>query len=164
MVKNLPCNARDAGPGRSHMPRGNRVHVPQPRSLHFGSRLFICNFILFSKFWIIFTIIVLHSFSVSLLSSVISSSFVWFGYTYPVPFPAGYSSISSSCLYFCVRAGLSVFWNFVLSLYCGGFSLWVGFDGWLVKVSWLEKLVSVFCWVQLDFFSLECNKVSSNEL
>ena len=50
------------------------------------------------------------------------------------------------------------------SLYCGVSSLWVGLYGWLVKVSWLEKLVSVFWWVELDFFSLECNEVSSNEL
>ena len=40
----------------------------------------------------------------------------------------------------------------------------MGLDGWLVKVSWLAKLVSVFWWVELDFFSLECNEVSSNEL
>ena len=40
---------------------------------------------------------------------------------------------------------------------------WVGLHGWLVKVSWLGKLVSVFWWVELDFFSLECNEVSSNE-
>ena len=38
-----------------------------------------------------------------------------------------------------------------------------GVDGWLVKVSWLGTLVSVFWWVELDFFSLECNEVSSNE-
>ena len=50
------------------------------------------------------------------------------------------------------------------SLYCGASSLWVGLYGWLVKVSWLGKLVSVFWWVELDFFSLECNEVSSNEL
>ena len=42
--------------------------------------------------------------------------------------------------------------------------LWVGLYGWLVKVSWLGKLVSVFWWLELDFFSLECNEVSSNEL
>ena len=30
---------------------------------------------------------------------------------------------------------------------------------WFVKVSWLGKLVSVFWWVELDFFSLECNEV-----
>ena len=42
--------------------------------------------------------------------------------------------------------------------------LWVGLDVFLVKISWLGKLVSVFWWVELDFFSLECNEVSSNEL
>ena len=51
----------------------------------------------------------------------------------------------------------------VVPLYCGGYSLWVGLDGWLVKVSWLGKFVSVFCWVELDFFSLECKEVSSSE-
>ena len=40
------------------------------------SGLFICNFILFSRFWIIFTIIILNSFSGRF---PISSSFVWFG-------------------------------------------------------------------------------------
>ena len=39
--------------------------------------------------------------------------------------------------------------------------MWVGLDKWLVKVSWLRKLVSVFWWVELDLFSLECNEVSS---
>ena len=51
----------------------------------------------------------------------------------------------------------------VVPLYCGGSSLWVGLDEWLVKVSWLGKLVLVFWWVELNFFSLECNEVSSNE-
>ena len=50
------------------------------------------------------------------------------------------------------------------SFYCGVCSLYVGFYQWLVKVSWLGKLVSVFWWVELDFFSLECNEVFSNEL
>ena len=39
----------------------------------------------------------------------------------------------------------------------------MGLDVGLVEVCWLEKLVSVFWWVELDFFSLECNGVSSNE-
>ena len=39
-----------------------------------------------------------------------------------------------------------------------------GLDEWLVRVSWLGELVSVFWWVELDLFSLECNKVSSGEL
>ena len=43
------------------------------------------------------------------------------------------------------------------------FSLWVGLGKWLFKVSWLGKLVSVFWWVELDLFSLECNEVSSSE-
>ncbi|MCH3753997.1 hypothetical protein LZB89_08935, partial [Campylobacter coli] len=83
---------------------------------------------------------------------------------YPVPLPAEYSSVFSSWLDCCVWGGLSVFWQFVVPLYCGGSSLWVGLDEWLVKVSWLGKLVSVFWWVELDLFSLECNEVSSNEL
>ena len=41
----------------------------------------------------------------------------------------------------CVWDDLSVFWQFVVPLYCGGSSLWMGLDGWLVKVSWLGKLV-----------------------
>ena len=32
---------------------------------------------------------------------------------YPVPLPAGYSSVSSSCLYCGVSGGLSEFWPFV---------------------------------------------------
>ena len=32
---------------------------------------------------------------------------------YPVPLPAGYSSVSSSCLYCRVWGGLSEFWQFV---------------------------------------------------
>ena len=52
-------------------------------------------------------------------------------------------------------------WN---SLYYGVSSLWVGLYQWLVKVSWVGKLVSEFWWVKLDFFSLECNEVSRNEL
>ena len=50
------------------------------------------------------------------------------------------------------------------SLYRGVSSLWVGLYRCLVKVSWLGKLVSLFWWVELDLFSLECNEVPSNEL
>ena len=37
--------------------------------------------------------------------------------------------------------------------------------GWTtgLKFSWLGKLMSVFWCVELSFFSLECNGVSSNE-
>ena len=78
---------------------------------------------------------------------------------YHVPLPAEYFSAFSSCLDCSVWGGLSVSWQLVVPLYCGGSSLWVGLDRWLVKVSWLRKLVSVFWWVELDFFSLECNEV-----
>ena len=49
----------------------------------------------------------------------------------------------------------------------GGIVRWlvkVSWLGWLVKVSCVGKFMSVFWWVELDFFSLECNEVSSNEL
>ena len=36
-------------------------------------------------------------------------------------------------------------------------------DDWLVKVSWFGKLALVFWLVELDFFSLEYNGVSSSE-
>ena len=83
---------------------------------------------------------------------------------YPVPLPAGYFSVSSS-VYIAVF-GVAFLYSGSLwsSLYCGVSSLWVGLYWWLVKVSWLGKLVSVFWCVELDFFSLECNEVSSNEL
>ena len=42
-------------------------------------------------------------------------------------------------------------------------SFWFGLDKWLVKISWLGKLVSVFWWVKLNLFSLEDNEVSSSE-
>ena len=48
------------------------------------------------------------------------------------------------------------------SLY-GVSSLWVGLDEWLVKVSWLGKLASVFWWVELDLFFLKHKEVSSSE-
>ena len=82
---------------------------------------------------------------------------------YLVPLPAGYFSAFSSVHI----AGFGVVFLYSGSLwsylFCGVSSLWVGLDRWLVKVSWLGKLVSVFWWVELDFFSLECNEVSSNE-
>ena len=80
-----------------------------------------------------------------------------------VPLPAGYFSAFSSCLDCCVWSGLSVFWRSVVAFYYGGFTQWVGLDDWLVKVSWLGKLASVLWCMELDFFSLVCNGVPSNE-
>ena len=53
------------------------------------------------------------------------------------------------------------FWS---SLYCGVSLLCVGLYRWLVKVSWLGKLVLMFWWMELYFFSLKCNEMSINEL
>ena len=78
---------------------------------------------------------------------------------YNVSLPDEYFSAFSFCLDCCVWGCLSVCSEFVVPLYCGGCSLWVGLDEWLVKVSCLEKL----WWVELDLFSLECNDMSSSE-
>ena len=88
---------------------------------------------------------------------------VWFGEHLSCYLPAECFSAFSSCLDCYIWGGLSVFWRFVVLLYCEGSSLWVGLDEWLVNVSWLGKLVSVFWWVGLDLFSLEYNEVSSSE-
>ena len=94
---------------------------------------------------------------------LISSSFVWFGGHLSFPLPVEYLSAFSSCLYCCVLGDLSVLWQFMVPLLYGGSLLWVDLDGWLVKVFWLGKFVSVFWWVELDFFSLEYNEVSSSQ-
>ena len=41
----------------------------------------------------------------------------------------------------------------VVPFYYDDFAPWVGLDDWLVKVSWLGKLVSVFWCMEMDFFS-----------
>ena len=63
---------------------------------------------------------------------------------YPGPLPAGYSSVSLSCLYCCVWDGLSVFWKFVefsllWSFLAVGGVVWVACQGFLVS----EACVSV---------------------
>ena len=74
---------------------------------------------------------------------------------YPVPLPAGYSSVSS-LVYIAVFGVVFLYsgslWS---SLYCGVSLLCVSLYRLLVKVSGLGKLVSVFWWVELYFFSLE---------
>ena len=51
----------------------------------------------------------------------------------------------------------------MVPLYCGGCSLWLGLDYWLVKVAWIGRLVVVFWWAELNLSFLECNEVSSSE-
>ena len=83
---------------------------------------------------------------------------------YPVPLSAGYPSNSSFWLYYCVWGGLSVFWQFVefsllWSFLTVGGVVSVACQGFLVREACVSVLVG-----ELDFFSLECNEVSSNEL
>ena len=145
---------------------GSSVHgIFQARVLEWGaivfpcifsiliSRLFICNSILFSRFWIIFTIIIWNYLSGRF---PIFSSFVLFGvhlfclflYLLGIPLSLHLVYIAEFGVAFLYSGSL---WS---SLYCGISSLWVGFYQCLVKVSWLGRLMSVF-WVELDFFSLE---------
>ena len=51
----------------------------------------------------------------------------------------------------------------MVPLYCGGSLLCVGLDGWLVNVSWLEKLVSCsggWSWVSSLWSAIKCSVVS----
>ena len=107
---------------------------------------------LLSFFWILFQV---DSLSPPLLFDL--------GGTYHVPLPVEYFSAFSFCLDCCVWGTLSVGWMFKVPLYCGVCSLWVGLDWWLVKISRLGETAPVFWCVELDFFSLECNEVSSSE-
>ena len=80
------------------------------------SSLFICNSILFSRFWIIFTIIILNSFSGRL---PVSFSFVWLG---------GHLSCSfTCCIFLCLFILfrlLCLGWPFCRLEVCGSSLLW----------------------------------------
>ena len=67
-----------------------------------------CDSTLFSRFWIFFTVIIQNFYQVDSLSLPLLFGLVGI---YPVPLPAGYSSVSSSFIWLCL--GLSVFWQFV---------------------------------------------------
>jgi len=106
-------------------------------------RLFICNSILFSRFWIIFTIIIWNSLSGRF---PISSSFVWFG---------GHSSCSFTCWVFLCLFILFIFlglgWPFRILEVCGSSLLWrfltvggvgqVACQGFLVREACVSVLV-----------------------
>ena len=108
----------------------------------------------------IFTIIVQNSLSgrFPVSSSLVWWAFILFLYLLGIPLYLRLVYIGVFGVAFLYSGSL---WG---SLYCEVSSLWVGSYGWLDKVSWLGKLVLVFWWVGLDFFSLECNEVSSNKL
>ena len=114
------------------------------------SSLFICNSILFSRLWIICTIIILNSFSGRLTISFVCLFVCLF---YHVSSHAEYFSAFSVCLDCCVWGALSVGGKVVIPLNSEVFSLWVELDQWLVKVFWLGELVSVFWWLGLNLLS-----------
>ena len=106
------------------------------------SSLFICNSILFSRFWIIFTIIIQNHFQVDSLSPPL-----WFGLVgfYHASSPAEYFSAFSFCLDCCVWGALSVGWNFVALLLwsllsVGGVGL-VACQGFLLRKACVGVLV-----------------------
>ena len=70
---------------------------------------------------------------------------------YPVPLPAGIPlCLQIVCI---AEFGVSFLYSGSLwsSVYCAVSLLWMGLYQWLVRVSWLGKLVLVFWWVELDF-------------
>ena len=78
---------------------------------------------------------------------------------YHVPLTAEYFSAFSSCLDCCVWGGLSVFWQFVVPLYCGGSFLCVGWDecqGFLVR----EACVGGWSWISSLWSAMKCPVVS----
>ena len=82
----------------------------------FDSRLYNCNSILFSRFWIIFIIIILNSFSGRF---PISSSFVWLG----GHFSCSFTCWVFRCLFILFRL-LCLEWAFCILVLCGSFLLW----------------------------------------
>ena len=77
---------------------------------------------------------------------------------YPVPLSAGYSSVSSSCLYCCVWGGISVFWKFVE--FC---LLWSFLT--VSRVWWVACQVSCWCsggwsWISPLWHAMKCPVMS----
>lgn len=81
---------------------------------------------------------------------------------YDIPSSAVYFSVFSFGLTYWVWGLLSAGWKVVVPLNCGVYSPWVGWDQCLVKVSWLEGLVPVSWWMELDLVFLEGSAVSSS--
>ena len=107
--------------------------------------------ILFPRFWIIFTIIPLNSFSGRL---PISSSFVWSGGFYLAPSSALCFSVFSFCLSYCVLGLLSAGCRFVFPVVFGVCPLWLMLVQWVLYASWWRRLVPVFWWMRLDLVFL----------
>ena len=99
------------------------------------SRLFICNSILFSRFWIIFTIIWNSLSGRSPVFCLVWWAFILFLYLLGISLPLHLVYIAVFGVAFPYSG--SLWFLFIVEVpHCG----W-GLDVWLVKVSWLGKLV-----------------------
>ena len=114
-----------------------------------ASSLFICASILFSRFWICFTIIVLNFFQVDCLFPLHLFGLVGF---YHVASSAVCFYVFSFCSIYCVLDLLSADWKVIVLLNCG---VCPHVGSCLMKVSWLGELVPFFWWMELDLFFLK---------
>ena len=113
-----------------------------------------------SRFWIIFTITIMNSFSGR---SSFPRCFLGLVGFYIVPSSAGYFSAFSFCFICCVWDLLSEDWRVIVFLNCGICLPWVGLDPCLVKVSWFGGLVPLFWSTELDIVSLKGSVMSSSK-
>ena len=106
--------------------------------------------ILFTRFWVIFTIIILNSFSGRL---PIYSSFVRSGRFLPCSFICCFS-VFSFCLTYCVWGLLFTGCRFVVPVVFRVCSQWLRVVQWCVLASLWRGLLPVFWWMRLNLVFL----------
>ena len=114
--------------------------------------------ILFPWFWIIFTIIILNSFSGRLPVPLHLFGLVCF---YLAPSSAVYFFVLSFCLIYCVWGLLFAGCRFVVPVVFGVCPQWVSLIQWIVWASWWRRLVPVFWWMRLYLVFLVGRTASS---
>ena len=107
--------------------------------------------ILFTRFWIIFTIITLNSFLVDCLFPLHLFGLVGF---YLAPSSAVCFSVFSLCLSYCVWGLLFAGCRFIVPFVFGVCPQWLWLIQWIVQASWWRGLVPVFWWMRLDLVFL----------
>ena len=95
-------------------------------------------------FWILFQ---LDSISPFLLFCLVGFHHVTLPAEYFSAFSSCLDCCVSSCLDCCVWGGFSVCWKLMVPLYCGGSSVGLWLNEWLVKVSCSGKLALVFWFI-----------------
>ena len=107
--------------------------------------------ILFTRFWIIFTIITLNFFQVDCLFPL--PCLVWWVF-YLASSSAVYFSVFSFFLTYCVLGLLFTGCNIIVPIVFCVCSQWVRLIQWVVQASWWRRLVPVFWWMRLDLVFL----------